>query len=63
MQICSEFLGGLEFIHVDVRAVRRIAGVFFRPGPHHYWQDVVARRVIRTIEIETASLARIGHCY
>ena len=54
MQICSEFLGGLEFIHVDVRAVRRSAGVVFRPGPHHYGQDVAARTVIRKIISEWA---------
>jgi hypothetical protein len=52
VQICGKFLWGLEFIHVDIRAVRRNEGIFFRAGPHHYRQDVVTGTDIRTVEIE-----------
>jgi len=37
---------------VNIRAVRRYEGIFFRPGPHHYRQDVVTGTVIRTVETE-----------
>jgi len=52
VQICGKLLWGLEFIHVNIRAVRRYEGIFFRPGPHHYRQDVVTGTVIRTVETE-----------
>jgi hypothetical protein len=48
VQICSKFLWRLEFIHVNVRAIWRNEGIFFRPGPHHYRQEVVTG----TVEIE-----------
>ena len=51
IQICSKFFWGLEFFHVDVRVIRRNEGIFFRPGPHHYRQDVVTGTVIRTVGI------------
>ena len=52
VQICGKFLWRLEFIHVDVRAIWRNEGIFFRPGPHHYRQDVVTGTVIGTVEID-----------
>jgi len=66
VQICSKFFWGLEFFHVDVRAIWRNEGIFFRPGPHHYRQDVVTGTVIRSVRIEGgggASSAPIAHCY
>jgi hypothetical protein len=57
VQICGNFLWRLEFIHVYVRAVWRNEGIFFRPGPHHYGQDVVTGTDIRTVEIEVGIIS------
>ena len=51
VQICSKFFWRFEIFHVDVRVIRRNEGIFFRPGPHHYRQDVVPGTVIRTVGI------------
>jgi hypothetical protein len=57
MQVSGKFLWGLKIFHVDIRAVRRNEGIFFRAGPHHNRQDVVTGTVIRTVEIEGGDIS------
>lgn len=42
VQVRSQFLRRLEFIHVDVGAVRRSARIVFGPGSHYNRQDIAA---------------------